>query len=182
MSSSRELALVYPGDLDTRTGGYLYDRRLALELEARGWAVRRLSLPATFPFPAPADLEVARDRLASLPSGSTALVDGLALGAMPDLAAAEAGRLDLVALVHHPLCLETGLDRERAAALERSERAALAAARAIIVTSPRTRDTLGSLFGVPARIDRRLRPGHRSGPARHRAPPTASAACCASAP
>jgi glycosyltransferase involved in cell wall biosynthesis len=150
LTGSRELALVFPGDLDTRTGGYLYDRRLALELEARGWVVRRLGLPATFPFPSPADLAASRSLLAGLPPGGTALVDGLALGAMPDLAAAEAGRLDLVALVHHPLCLEIGLAGTQAAALERSERAALAAVRATIVTSTRTGVTLRSLFGVPA--------------------------------
>ena len=59
-------------------------------------------------------------------------------------------RLDLVALVHHPLCLETGLSPSDAAALERSERAALAAMRAVVVTSPRTADTLVSLMSVPA--------------------------------
>jgi glycosyltransferase involved in cell wall biosynthesis len=143
------LVLAYPGDLDTRTGGYLYDRRLALELEARGWTVERLSLPATFPFPSPVDLDLTRDRLAPLPYRTTVLIDGLALGAMPELAARTAGRLDVVALVHHPLCLETGLAPASAAALERSERAALASARGVIVTSPRTAETLTSHLGVP---------------------------------
>jgi glycosyltransferase involved in cell wall biosynthesis len=146
----RRLVLAYPGDLETRTGGYVYDRRLALELEARGWEVRRLSLPAGFPFPSAAELAATDAAFAELPAAGTVLVDGLALGAMPDLAARMRGRLDLVALVHHPLCLETGLDEERAAALAASERAALASARAVVVTSPSTAASVRDLLGVPA--------------------------------
>jgi glycosyltransferase involved in cell wall biosynthesis len=144
------VVLAYPGSLETRTGGYLYDRRLALELEALGWRVERLSLPAGFPFPTPATLEESAAALAALPDGTTVLVDGLAFGAMPAIAAREARRLDLVALVHHPLCLETGLAPAQASALAASERAALAGARAVIVTSPRTAASLVELFGVPA--------------------------------
>ena len=49
MSGERQLFLAYPGDLETRTGGYLYDRRVALELEGRGWQVERASLPTASP-------------------------------------------------------------------------------------------------------------------------------------
>jgi glycosyltransferase involved in cell wall biosynthesis len=147
------LVLAFAGALDTRTGGYVYDRRLALALEARGWRVDRLSLPEGFPFPGREILASSAALLRRLADSTTVLVDGLAFGAMPEIAAAEAGRLDLVALVHHPLCLETGLTPAAASALERSERRALAAARAVVVTSPRTALTLRTLFGLPpARI------------------------------
>ena len=148
MSPGRRFVLAYPGDLDSRTGGYLYDRRLALELEARGWTVDRLSLPAGFPFPSAAELAAAAAAFATLPPGTTVLVDGLALGAMPDAAAA-CRHVDLVALVHHPLCLETGLSPAQAAALAASERAALASARAVVVTSTRTAGSVAELFAVP---------------------------------
>ena len=150
MSTAGKLVLAYPGDLATRTGGYLYDRRLAGELEARGWAVDRLSLPASLPFPTPGDLDVAEGKLAGVARGRTVLIDGLALGAMPGAASRLRERLDLVALVHHPLCLETGLAPEAASALERSECQALAAVRHVIVTSPRTAETVASLLQVPA--------------------------------
>lgn len=164
MKGERRVVLAYPGDLDTRTGGYLYDRRLALELEARGWVVDRLSLGDGFPFPSAAQLATAEERLARLPDGVTVLMDGLALGALPRQVERTRARLDLVALVHHPLCLETGLAPPDAEGLERSERAALAAMRAVVVTSSRTADTLISLMGVPAPVITVALPGTDEAP------------------
>ena len=47
----RRTALIFPGDLGTLTGGYVYDRRAFAALQDRGWRVRRLSLSDDFPFP-----------------------------------------------------------------------------------------------------------------------------------
>jgi glycosyltransferase involved in cell wall biosynthesis len=81
------------------------------------------------------------------------MVDGLAFGALPDAAEAQAGRLRLIALVHHPLAAETGLAPESARALRASETRALATARAIVVTGLRTAQTLSREHAVaPARI------------------------------
>jgi glycosyltransferase involved in cell wall biosynthesis len=180
LTRAGRVVLAYPGSLETRTGGYLYDRRLALELEALGWRVERLSLPAGFPFPTPATLEESAAALAALPDGTTVLADGLAFGAMPAIAAKEARRLDLVALMHHPLCLETGLAPAQAAALEASERSALARARAVIVTSPRTAASLVELFGVPAARITAALPGTDPAPlARGSGGPTCRMVCVA---
>jgi glycosyltransferase involved in cell wall biosynthesis len=76
-------------------------------------------------------------------------VDGLAYGAMP--ATLIAGIVQpIVALVHHPLCLESGLTPGRADELKALETAALAFAHRIVVTSPLTSRTLAADFGVPA--------------------------------
>jgi glycosyltransferase involved in cell wall biosynthesis len=137
------------GDLDQRTGGYLYDKRLAQELAALGWHVAPLQLDGSFPHPTPAALASAGAALAGLPGGALVLVDGLAFGVMPEIARAEAARLRLIALVHHPLGYEAGLDAGTAARLVESERSALAHCRAVIVTSATTRETLVAEFGVP---------------------------------
>jgi hypothetical protein len=65
---------------------------------------------------------------------------------MPPEVIAEA-RGPIVALVHHPLCLETGLPPGRQAKLKASEAAALALARHVVVTSATTARTLATGSG-----------------------------------
>jgi glycosyltransferase involved in cell wall biosynthesis len=140
---------VIPGDLETRTGGYGYDRRIVAGLRARGWDLTVVRLDDSFPFPTQAARTQAAAALAAIPDGGVVLVDGLAFGALPDEVRAGAARLAFVALVHHPLALESGLDPRRAAALEDSERRALTAAGHVVVTSRATAAGLGR-FGVAA--------------------------------
>lgn len=143
-----DLCFAIPGALATLTGGYGYDRRLIAGLRALGWDVRHLELARGFPFPDLRDLSAAARDLAGLADGSLVLVDGLAFGAMPEIAAAEGERLRLVALVHHPLAEETGLSAENAAALRTSERRALACTRGVIATSATTARLLLETYGV----------------------------------
>lgn len=151
-SARSALYVVVPGDLETRTGGYGYDRRIIAGLRDRGWAVEVVRLDDSFPAPTTAARVHAARSLALIPAGSTVLIDGLALGAIPDEVEREAGRLTIVALVHHPLAAETGLEPARAAALETSERRALAATRAVVVTSRATARALAAYGVIAARI------------------------------
>jgi glycosyltransferase involved in cell wall biosynthesis len=137
-----------PGDLGLPTGGYGYDRRLIAELKARDWRVSVVGLPEGFPVPDARTRRQTAALLARLPSGAVVLIDGLAFGALPEVAAAEAERLTLVALVHHPLADETGLDDETRRLLEVSERDALRHAQKVICTSSTTAQRLTEDYGV----------------------------------
>jgi len=146
------VTVVVPGDLETRTGGYGYDRRIIAGLRERGWSVTLVQLDDSFPCPTPASRDDAARALKEIRDGAVVLVDGLAFGALPEEVEREAARLRFVALVHHPLAAETGTDREVAAQLEASERRALAAARLVVVTSRATAAAL-AWYGVgPDRI------------------------------
>ncbi|MCK7615551.1 glycosyltransferase family 4 protein [Roseibium sediminicola] len=140
----------YPGDLDTPTGGYGYDRRILDGLRALGWRVELVPLGDGFPFPNAGTMTAAGDRLAALPDDALVVVDGLAYGVLGEAAAAHGDRLRLIALVHHPLCKENGLDEGSASALFRSEQAALQHVRHVIVTSPATAAQVRELFDVPS--------------------------------
>ena len=156
--SERTLVFVVPGDLDSLTGGYGYDRRIIAGLRAAGWTVDVVSLGAGFPFPDAGTRKDAAQQVAAIPDGSLVVVDGLAFGAMPELADRHGGRLRWVALVHHPLALETGLTAEQRRTLLDGERRALATARGVIVTSSTTARELERL-GVSAARLRVVTPG-----------------------
>lgn len=138
---------------------------MAQGLSRRGWSVTLHRLRESFPFPDAAALAHAGERLAALPEQALAMVDGLAYGAMPREAMAHAARLRLVALVHHPLALESGLDADAARGLALSERRALAAARHVITTSRHTAATLVADYRVPAPILSVVEPGTDPAPA-----------------
>lgn len=155
--------LAFPGELSTPTGGYAYDRAVLAALPGAGVETVPLSLPAGFPFPGPRQVRGALDLLARVPADHILLIDGLALGALPP---ADIGRLPhaRVALVHHPLALEAGLDAAQSRHLAINERAVLAACGAVVCTSPGTGRTLVSDYGVdPARLTVAL-PGTRPAP------------------
>jgi glycosyltransferase involved in cell wall biosynthesis len=140
-------AFIVPGRLDTLTGGSIYDRRIVDALRAAGWTIDVHELSGDFPQPSPDAMAHARRVFASLADGTTAVVDGLALGAMPDIVEHEARRLRIVALIHLPLALEVGRDPVLAQQLERSERRTLAAVDRVVVTGTSTIDLLRA-YGV----------------------------------
>jgi glycosyltransferase involved in cell wall biosynthesis len=143
----RRVAFAVPGDLATPTGGYAYDRRVIAELERLGWSVDVFNLGDGFPRPTPAQRAEAQAQLMAIPAGCPIVIDGLAFGVLPEIAA-ELADHPLVALVHHPLALESGLSAAEAESFRVSERAALATATQIIVTSPTTARLLVSEYYV----------------------------------
>ncbi|GLK67123.1 glycosyltransferase [Hansschlegelia plantiphila] len=144
-----EFVLAIPGDPETLTGGYIYDARVATELRARGHRVAILRLPDGFPMASEPAIGEALRLLGAASRSAALIVDGLAFGALPAAGLKALGR-ELIALIHHPLALETGLDRQTAERLRASEREALRCASAIITTSEATRALLVADHGATA--------------------------------
>ena len=142
-----EASFAVPGDLATPTGGYAYDRRIIAELSALAWRIEVVDLGDGFPYPTADTRAAACARLAALPRHPV-VIDGLAFGALPEAAAALRASHRLVALVHHPLALESGLSAADAASLRASERSALVCARHVIATSATVARLLVADYGV----------------------------------
>jgi glycosyltransferase involved in cell wall biosynthesis len=142
-------AFAVPGDIETVTGGYLYDRRLGDALARAGHKPHCLRLGDSFPHPKGADMADALGQLHALPPDCPALVDGLAYGAL-DTESLAGLRAPVVALVHHPLALEPGLTQDAARDMAARETANLALARHIVVTSPHIAGLLHDHYGVAA--------------------------------
>ena len=156
--SARELHLIAPGPLDQRTGGYLYDARIAEGLRALGWTVIAHGLEGRFPEGDPcAESSLART-LEGIAQGAWVVLDGLAMSFLPDPLRAHRDRLGLIALIHHPLADETGLGPAARARLVRLESEALAECAGVVVTSAFTARRLGE-YGVPASRIRVVPPG-----------------------
>ena len=154
----QRVLFVVPGDPDQNTGGYRYVRRIADGLNSLGVETSREGLQGAFPTPdrlAEASME---SLLASLADGSVVVLDGLAMGALPDVVADHAGRLRMIALVHHPLADETGLTAPSRDWLFAAERRALAAVAGVITTSRHTAERLLDYHVPPERI-RVVEPG-----------------------
>ncbi len=152
------LAFAIPGDLDAPTGGYAYDRRMIAGLRGLGWSVDVVPLGDGFPAPSRDDRNAAMAQLRALPPKYPVVVDGLALGALPEAETLRDSHR-LIALVHHPLALETGLSSQAAQALRESERRALRGVCHVIVTSDATARTVAADYGVDASSITVIKPG-----------------------
>jgi len=142
-------AFAIPGDLNTWTGGYVYERRLLESLPGVGQPVQLVPLLPSFPHPTPQAAEDAARKLRALGPQTALILDGLVFGSI-DTGVLASLRGPVVAMLHHPLGLEAGLAPDIAAALIARERANLRHAAHVVVPSAHTRDILIADFGVEA--------------------------------
>jgi len=139
------------------SGGNVYDRRVSTGLADLGWAVHEVAVPGSWPRPEPRDLFVLAGLLARIPDGAVVLLDGLIASAAPEVLVPEARRLDLVVLVHMPLGDGAAARGETGVAAR--ERAVLACATAVLVTSAWTRAWLVDRYALPPARVHVARPG-----------------------
>lgn len=145
----RPAAFAIPGDIDQKTGGYIYERTLLMGLREEGRAVQHLILPASFPNATEAETEQAIAQMSAVPADVPLIIDGLVYGGLATHGFSRI-KAPIVAMIHHPLGLETGLPAARARALLALEKANLEYADHVVVPSPHTAHILTRDFAVKA--------------------------------
>ena len=147
MTQARRLVFVVPGRIETRTGGYEYDRRMIGGLRDRGWIVDVRELDGSFPEPTPSALEDAERVMAGVADQTIVAIDGLAGSAMPDVVERHQRRLSIVPIVHALIASEAGIDQATAARRAERERRALACSARIVVAGRALLEPL-ALYGI----------------------------------
>ena len=138
------VSLIVPGPLATASGGHHYDRRMADGLRALGHDVQVVELEGRLPDPDQAAIYAARSAWAALPAAGKKLIDGLALPAFAGLPLHQ-----VIALIHHPASLETGVPADSAERLHMAEAAMFRELPILVVTSDQTAERLTRDFGTP---------------------------------
>lgn len=154
----RPAAFAIPGDITQPTGGYHYERRLLESLRQQGRDMQFLQIGASFPDPSPEDMGDLIDQLKSLDPNRPVILDGF-LSATIDTGALADLKVPTVAMVHHPLALESGLSPARRDFLYRVERDNLALVSHVLVPSPHTATILQNQFDVAPHRMTIARPG-----------------------
>lgn len=152
MSPLRKAAFAIPGDIETLTGGYIYEHRLLLGLRDQGRDVRHVQVPAGFPDIDAAGMRQTIQQLQAVEPDRVLILDGLVFGAI-DTQGLAGLRAPVVAMIHHPLAMESGLRPDLREHFFVTERDNLRLARQVLVPSPHTRDLLVARYDVtPDRI------------------------------
>lgn len=157
----RKVLFIIPGDINLPTGGYRYDKAILEEWEKVGVDYELISLEGNYPFPTEAEKASAMMQVNKLLEASVAVIDGLAGGALPDFIEVLSSKMPVISLLHHPLCLETGLAENAAKTLEERERKGLQHVSHVITTSPETRRIVHRLFDFPLERISSVLPGVR---------------------
>ena len=133
------------------SGGNAYDRRVCRGLAATGWSVHEHPVRGSWPRPDAAARTILTGVIAEIPDGAVVLIDGLIASTVPEVLVPEAGRLNLVVLVHMPL--GDGVPGEEVPDARPQERAVLSAAAAVVTTSRWTRRWLLDRYTLrPAQV------------------------------
>jgi hypothetical protein len=124
-------------------------QRLVSALRDAGVNARVQGLAGHFPKPDQTATSAMHGFLSSLADNTWVVLDGLAMGGMPEVLERHCNRLRLVGLVHHPLADETGLSPGQKAWFREAEKRSLACVGRVVTTSGYTANRVAQDYGVP---------------------------------
>jgi len=100
-----DIYFVYPGNINAKTGGYIYEKNILEYAKIRDINIRPIALSENYPFPTNNDIKYFLKILDKIDPDSKIIIDGLALEGMYSIFK-KILTYNVIALIHHPLYLE----------------------------------------------------------------------------
>ena len=140
-----DIYFVYPGNINAKTGGYIYEKNILEYAKIRDINIRPIALSENYPFPTNNDIKYFLNILDKIDPGSKIIIDGLALEGMYSIFK-KILTYNVIALIHHPLYLE--FKGQRSKKFLRLEKENFKKINKFIVTSKNTKNLLINEFKV----------------------------------
>ena len=140
-----DIYFVYPGNINAKTGGYIYEKNILEYAKIRDINIRPIALSENYPFPTNNDIKYFLKILDKIDPDSKIIIDGLALEGMYSIFK-KILTYNVIALIHHPLYLE--FKGQRSKKFLRLEKENFKKINKFIVTSKNTKNLLINEFKV----------------------------------
>ena len=97
-----DIYFVYPGNINAKTGGYIYEKNILEYAKIRDVNIRSIALSENYPFPTNNDIKYFLKILDKIDPDSKIIIDGLALEGMYSIFK-KILTYNVIALIHHPV-------------------------------------------------------------------------------
>ncbi len=140
-----DIYFVYPGDINAKTGGYIYEKNILEYAKIKNINFRTIVLSENYPFPTNKDIKYFLKILNKINPDSKIIIDGLALEGMYSIFK-KLLTYNVIALIHHPLYLE--FKGQRSKKFLKIEKKNFTKINKFIVTSNNTKNLLINEFKI----------------------------------
>ena len=147
---------IYPGDINTKTGGYIYEKNILKRAKKIKFNLNAIKLANSFPFPKENDLKNLKKTLEKLPDNAVLIFDGLVFECI-DSIKNYLDRFVVIALIHHPLYLE--FNGNQSQFFLKNAKKLYKKTKKIIVTSSDTKQLIFEKFKINKRKIHVVEPG-----------------------
>ena len=104
-NSSKKFTFFYPGNINQKTGGYIYENNILKFSKKNKFPIKFIELTSTYPTPTIQDIKNLNKLTINLKSDNVLIFDGLVLEGL-DKSTDIFDNFKIIALIHHPLYLE----------------------------------------------------------------------------
>ncbi len=146
----------YPGNINTKTGGYIYEKNILQRAKALNFNLNAIQLCKNYPFPKKNDISTLKNIINKLSNNSVLVFDGLVFETI-DKIIDNLKRFKIIALIHHPLYLE--FKSKRSKYFVKQAMQLYPKVNKIIVTSNETKNLIAQKFKIDKQKIQIVEPG-----------------------